>query len=222
MADQAVLPDEEPDTTTSELHVRVLVRLFAAVRYALKGQALVLMDIFLRVEGREQAATDLLVAPPAPEGARTVYSYPDEPLPLTTVEILSASNYEGEGKRKLEHKRELFGRIGVPLHLEIDPAYGVITSWTNDGCHLQRSEVSSTYHGPGLGGVRIDTPAPGEVHIYLPDGREVLDPEAEIATAEALVARVEAEETRAKAEAARANRLAERLRQLGFDPDEVD
>jgi hypothetical protein len=62
---------------------------------------------------------------------------------------------------------------------------------------------------------------PGEVHIYLPSGREPLAPEAEIARAELEAARAEAESARAEAESARAARLAARLRDLGVDPDQV-
>jgi hypothetical protein len=220
------LPDEEPDVTATELHVRTLVRLFCAVSYALGERALVLMDIFVRFEGRQQVSPDLIVAPPAPRGARRVYAVPDEPVPFATVEVLSEVNREPEGRRKLEEKRELLGSIGVPVHIEVDPDYGVVTRWVNHQGRLQRVEVGTSYSGPELGGVRVETPAPGEVHIYLPNGREVEDPDAEAARADAEAARAaaeaaraDAEAARAAAEAARAKRLAERLRDAGIDPD---
>jgi hypothetical protein len=97
LADEVVLPDEEDDLTTSEPHVRVFVRLFSAVSFALRGRALVLMDIFLRVVGREQAAPDLLVALPAPSGARKVYRVRDEPVPLAPLKVMSTANYESAG-----------------------------------------------------------------------------------------------------------------------------
>ncbi|MGH9105914.1 MAG: Uma2 family endonuclease [Acidimicrobiales bacterium] len=221
VASDVLLPDEAPDLTASELHVDVLVRLFTAVKYALGERALVLMDIFLRVEGHEQVAPDLLVAPPAPRGGRKVYAFPDEPAPLVTVEVLSTANYEGEGRRALEAKRALFGRIGVPAHIELDPEYGAVAIWANQGGRLERAYVGTVYDGPELGGTRVEAPAPGKLHIYLPDGREVLDAEAEMARADAEAARAAAEAARADAEAARAARLAERLREAGIDPDQV-
>jgi hypothetical protein len=223
---QVRLPDEEPDLTATELHVRTLVRLFYAVSYALGERALVLMDIFLRFEDREQVSPDLIVAPPAPRGARRVYAVPDEPVPLVTVEVLSEVNREPEGRKKLEEKRELLGRVGVPVHIEVDPDYGVVTRWANKQGRFERVAVGTSYDGADLGGVRVETPAPGEVHIYLPSGREALGPDAEAARADAEAARADTEAARADTEAARADAeaarvqwLAERLRQAGIDPE---
>jgi|GEM_PF-6452909 len=214
------LPSEAPDMTTSELHEHLLSRLAAAVEYALAGKALVLKDIFVRLEGKEQKAPDLLVAPYAPPGARKVYAVPDEPVPLVTVEVISEDNYSGPGKKLLEEKRAFFGRMGVPLHIEVDPNRAAITTWANRSGVLERTGIGTTYDGPQLGGVRIEARQPGEVHVYLPDGREVLNPGAELARWYAEAARAEAEAERAAKLAERAAQLAERLRQLGIDPDQ--
>ncbi|HWG73105.1 MAG TPA: hypothetical protein VG184_03510 [Acidimicrobiales bacterium] len=201
-----VLADEEHDRTATEAHWRVLMRLYAAVSYAFGDRALVLLDIFVRTGG-QQAAPDLLVAPGMAPGSRRVYSVPENTVPSVTVEVLSVVNYEAAGRAQLQRKRDFFGRIGVPLHLEVAPEEGVISVWTNQDGRLVRVAVADRYDGPDLGGVRVTTPAPDEVHVYLPDGREMLDTDAEIA--------------RAESEAAGAERLAGRLRELGIDPDEI-
>jgi hypothetical protein len=199
MATRAVaLPDETPDMTTTEVHVRVLLRLYLALSYALAGRAVVLADIFLRVDDREQIAPDLLVARGRSAGNRTVYRVPPEPVPDVTFEILSPKNRQLRGRRLLEAKRDLFGRIGVAMHVEIDPDDGVITTWTSREGVLVRTGVRAEFSDEALGGVRVETPAPRVVRILLPDGREILEGGDEIA---------------------RADRLAHKLRQLGVDPD---
>jgi hypothetical protein len=102
----------------------------------------------------------------------------------------------------------------MPVHIEIDPDYGAIAIWENRGGRLERTRVGTVYDGPELGGVRIETPAPGEVRVYLSSGREVLEPGAELAKAEA-------EAARADAEAARAEWLAHELRKAGIDPGDL-
>jgi hypothetical protein len=199
------LPDEAPDVTTTEVHVRVLLRLFNALSYALSGQAVVLADIFLRVDDREQIAPDLLIATGRAPGNRTVYRVPPEPVPDVTFEVLSPKNRQVRGRRLLEAKRALLGRIGVPLHVEIDPDDGIITVWgARDGV-LVRLDVGTNFSHAALGGVRVEAPAPGVVRVLLPDGREILDGGDELA--------------RADQATALASRLADKLRELGFDPD---
>jgi hypothetical protein len=201
----APLPDEAPDVTVTELHARVVMRLAAALGYALAGQAAVLTDIFVRAE-TDQAAPDLLIAPGVAPGRRTVYRLSEDPVPAVTIEVLSPTNRRGEGRVLLERKHAFFSRIGVPRHYEIDPDRGGITTWTRRGGTLVQVASSDSLTGPDLGGVRITTPAPGEVRVFTPDGREVLDPADELARAE--------EQRR------RADRLADRLRSLGVDPDQ--
>jgi Uma2 family endonuclease len=199
------LPEEAPDMTATDAHWRLLIRLFGAVSVALRGKALVLGDIFLRVGGREQVAPDLLVAPPSDLEEHRVYRVPDEPVPRVTVEVLSEANYEREGRRILEAKRRLFGRIGVPVHIEIDPRASLVSIWRLAGDRLVEVERAERYEGPDLGGVTLSFSAPGQVRVCDPSGREVLD--------------VGEEMHRADAEAARADRLAARLRELGVEPD---
>jgi hypothetical protein len=71
--------------------------------------------------------------------------------------------------------------------------------WELRGGALARVDLRTSYTSEAIGGVRIDTPAPGELHVHLPDGHEVLDGSEELA---------------------RAERLAEKLRRLGVDPDQ--
>ena len=199
------LVDEAPDMTATELHVLVVHRLFVALSYALKDRAGVFSDIFLRVDDREQVAADVFVVPGVARGRRRVYAVPREPVPSVTVEVLSTVNRTSRGRAEFEAKRSLFARIGVPLHLEIDPDDGYIAVWElSDGAFV-RAELSTVFTSDAIGGVRLETPAPGELHILLPDGHEVLDGDEELARAERL--------------AVKAERLAAKLRELGVDPE---
>ena len=197
------LVDEAPDVTATEEHVRVVARLRAALTYALRGQAGVFSEIFLRVDGREQVSADVFTVPGVATGDRRVYAVPAEPVPACTIEVLSTSNRTPWGRAELEAKRSLFGRIGVPLHLEVDPDEGFIAVWELRDGVLVRTDVRTTYASDAIGGTRLETPAPGVLHIILPNGHDVLDIGDELA--------------RAEHEAARADRLAARLRELGID-----
>jgi hypothetical protein len=146
----------------------------------------------------------------------------------------------------LKQKRELFGRIGVPLHIELDPKRGFLTIWRNVGGTLVAEAPVDRFDGDELGGLRIEV-APGDVRLVRPDGREFTDVADEIdradreerradledrrADLEARRAEWEAERAewearragwearRAEDEAQRADRLAEKLRAAGIDPD---
>ncbi|MGH9114761.1 MAG: hypothetical protein ACRDWW_02930 [Acidimicrobiales bacterium] len=208
MVSATTLPDEAVDMTVSELHAFVLHRLVGALRTIFGDGALVLSEIFLRVTGpggAEQVSPDLLIIPGAKRGARKVYHVPAEPVPEVTVEILSAANYEADGRARLEQKRDLLGRIGVPTHIEIDRERGYVTVWANTGTALAvTGPPDNRYAGPALGGLRLEA-EPGEVRMWMPTGR----------------LGASAESARADAEAARADRLAEMiLRRHGIDPEE--
>ena len=200
MAERAVLPDEAPDMTVSELHEHVVNRLVDVLRFLFGGKALVLGDIFVRVDETDQVAPDLTIVHGAEQGTRTVYRVPPEPVPDITVEVLSPANDKGEGRRQLDHKRSLLGAIGVPLHIELDPDRGVLTTWHNDGCKLIAGPPADRFDGDELGGLRIGM-HPGRVRLWLPDGREFID---------------------AAAEMHRAALLAQALRNAGIDPESVE
>jgi hypothetical protein len=206
--------------TVTELHSSVVIRLYTALRHLLAGRALVLVEIFLRVHETEQVSPDVLIVPGAEPGTRTVYRVPDEPVPDVTMEVLSPANHVGEGRRQLESKRELLGRIGVPLHIELDPDRGVLTTWHNVGSRLVADPPTDRYDGDGLGGLRIVL-APGHVTLRLPDGREFLDGPAEMARADEATRRATEATRRATDATRRAGRLAEALRTAGIDPDSV-
>jgi Uma2 family endonuclease len=248
MATQVDLPDEAPDVTASELHVAVLRRLAGVLCYLFRDQALVLNDVFVRVNGAEQVSPDVMIVHGAEPGTRTVYRIPPEPVPDVTIEVLSTVNRQGEGRRLLEQKRRLLGVIGVPLHIELDPERGLLAIWHNVRGQLVPDPPTDRYDGEELGGLRIDL-TPGEVELRLPDGRTFTDvgdeidranrearraddeakrarDEAKRADDEAKRARDEAkraddEARRAEQEARRAARLAEALRAAGIDPDSV-
>lgn len=225
---EALLPIEAEDMTVTELHNETVFRLFAALRATFGDDALVLQEIFVRVGGDTpatgvQVSPDLLIVPGAQRGTRSVYRVPAEPVPSVTIEVLSHANYYGEGRAALGRKRELLGRIGVPVHLELDPEKGSITVWENDGESLvPAGPPLDHYDGAALGGLRISL-APNHVRLWGADGTEVVDPNAaarvEAARADAATARADAEATRADAAAARVERLTELLRAQGVDPE---
>jgi hypothetical protein len=98
---------------------------------------------------------------------------------------LSPANHRSDGAMVLAEKRALFGRIGVPTHIEIDPDRGQITTWVHNGTELEEGDVTTHCGHPGLGGLRIAV-SPGQVRLFLPDGREFVDAQTEMARAEHL------------------------------------
>lgn len=216
MAEEALaaeLVDEAPDMTATEAHVRAVAQLRSALSYALRGKAGVFGEIFLRVDDREQVSADVFTVPGVTTGERSVYRVPAEPVPSVTFEILSPANRSGRGRAELEAKRSLFARIGVPLHIEVDPDNGFIAVWEPHDGALVRTELCTEYTSDAIGGVRIETPAPATLRVLLPNGHLVLDVGDELG-------RAERESARAERESARAERLAARLRELGIDPEQ--
>jgi Uma2 family endonuclease len=206
MAPQVHLPDEAPDVTASELHVIVLLRLLSVLRYLFRDKALVLGDVFVRVDEAKQVSPDVMIVHDAEPGDRTTYRIPPEPVPDVTVEVLSTVNHQAEGRQLLEQKRDLLGEIGVPLHIELDPRRGSLTTWRNVGGKLEPDPPTDRYHGDELGGLQIEL-TPGDVVLRLPDGHEFKEAGDEI--------------DRAEREARRAARLGEALRRAGIDPNSV-
>lgn len=220
MPAEAMLPDEAPDMTVSELHAWAVLLLREALITVFGDSALVLSEIFLRVpsdgpRGADQVSPDLLVVPGARIGKRTVYRVPEEPVPSVTVEILSEANRYGQGRADLEHKRYLLGRVGVPTHIEIDPEAGTVVVWRNTGSRLVPSgPVQDSYDGPELGGIRLAL-MPGGMRVWLPDGREYLGAAAETVRADTQAARAD----RLEAQADYYLRL---LQEHGIQPDDPD
>jgi Uma2 family endonuclease len=206
MAPQVGLPDEAPDVTATELHVVVLLRLLDVLRFLFRDKALVLGDVFVRVDETKQVSPDVMIVHGAENGTRTVYRIPPEPVPDVTVEVLSTVNHQGEGRRLLEQKRDLLGTLGVPLHIELDPERGFLTTWRNIGGKLEPGPSTDRFDGEELGGLQIEL-TPGDVRLRLPDGHEFIEAGDEI--------------DRANQEARRADRLAEALRRAGINPDSV-
>ena len=220
------LPDEAPDMTVNELHERVLSALVAALRIALGNTGLVLSEIFLRTRSADtgeerQVSADALIVPDALPRSRTVYRVPEEPAPAVTVEILSPSNLHGEGRDDLERKRDLFDEIGVGTHLEIDPdpAHPGVDVWERSGGSLRLARSSTAgYDGPALYGVHLTFDENGEIHIWLPAGREYLGPAAEVMALERQGAELERQGAELERRAAEIERLTRRLRERGIDP----
>jgi len=127
------------------------------------------------------------------------YWVPDEPVPAVTVEVMSPANHRSDGAMVLAEKRALFGRIGVPAHIEIDPERGQITTWVYNGTELEEGDPATSCEHPGLGGLRIEA-SPRQVRLFFRDGREFID---------------------AQTEMARAERLTQALRDAGIDPTNI-
>jgi hypothetical protein len=180
----------------------------------------VLGDTFVRVDGIEQVAPDVTIVHGVEPGARTVYRVPPEPVPDVTVEVLSKVNDTKVGRRLLEQKRELLGRLGVPLHIELDPERAVLSTWHNVGGELVPGPVTDRFDGDQLGGLHIEM-TPGDVLLRLPDGRLFTDGAAEIDRADDAARRADDAVRRADDAARRADRLAEALREAGIEPDAV-
>src|SRR5688572_20238088 len=104
MAAQVDLPEEAPDVTATELHVAVLHRLLGALRHVFGDRALVIGDVFLRLDEKVQVSPDVMIVPGAAPGTRRVYHVPDEPVPDVTIEVLSLVNRIGVGRRLLQQK----------------------------------------------------------------------------------------------------------------------
>lgn len=136
---------------------------------------------------------------------------PPEPVPSVTIEVLSPANVSSIGRAELEAKRSLFARIGVTLHLEVDPYAGFIAVWEPVDGTLVQTGLHRSYSSGAIGDVRVEVPSPGDVRVLLPGGQDVLD-------GGELLAQLAQESTRAEREAARAERLANKLRELGIDP----
>jgi Uma2 family endonuclease len=213
MALQVDLPDEAPDVTATELHVIVLRRLVDALRFIFWDKALVLGDVFVRVDGTKQVSPDVLIVHGAEDGTRSVYPIPPEPVPDVTLEVLSPVNHQSEGRRLLEQKRDLLSTLGVPLHIELDPERGTLTTWHNVNGAFEPDPPTDRFEGEELGGLQIEL-TPGHVRLRLPDGHEFIEARDEIRRANHQTRRAE-QETR------RADQLAEALRRAGIDPNSV-
>ena len=179
MAPQVELPIEAPDLTATELHNDVAIRLFGVLRILFRGTALVLHDIFLRVDETRQVAPDRLIVHGSVPGRRTVYRGPDEPVPDITIEVLSDENHQPFGRRKLEEKRELFGAIGVRVHIELDPTGAASTP---PGTRRSPTHLPVPTGRPLRLATHLPASAsthPRSVTLWLPDGREYTDASGE-------------------------------------------
>ena len=67
----------------------------------------------------------------------------------------------------------------MPLHIEIDPDRGVLTTWHNVDGTLVVDPPTDRYNGDALAGLAIRT-SPGQVRLWLPDGREFIDAATEM------------------------------------------
>lgn len=98
------------------------------------------------VNGREQVPADVFTVPGVAPGDRRAYALPAEPVPACTIEVLSTSIMSRRDRAEFEAKRSRFGRIGVPLHLEVDPDEGFIAVWELRDGLLVRTDLRHHLH----------------------------------------------------------------------------
>ena len=122
--------------------------------------------------------------------------------PRFAIEVLSPSNRAAEMLDKLA----FYDRHGVGEYVFIDPFHDQIRAWVRRGGTLISELVTGTWESP-FTSVTFGYDDDG-LHVFGPDGRRWLSPEAERAHARAEIARVAGEAAQAKAEIARVEREA--------------
>ena len=172
----AMLSDEDvwleaPDVTASEEHQALAFTLEAAIKAIVPQPCAVIGATFLVAPGHAPVSADLLVAFGVENGKRPSWRLPGDPVPDVTIEIVSPSNRTGEGRRLVARKRVVYGRIGVPEHLELDPNEGTIDVWVSrDGELVRVATGLRRYLSTRLYGLVIEADAAGDLIVIGPDG----------------------------------------------------
>ena len=153
---------------------------------------------------KTRVAPDVLVAFGRPKGDRGSYRTWEEEnvAPQVVFEILSPGNTTAEMAEKLR----FYERYGVEEYYLYDPDAIVLQGWLRSRRKLKPIAEMQGWRSPRLQ-IRF-TLADGDLHLFRPDGEEILPP---VEIGKALFA------VRQRAEAAeqRAERFAAKLRELG-------
>lgn len=164
------------------------------------------------VEGRNDICTapDTLVVFGRPKGDRGSYQQWKENniVPQVAFEILSPSNSRIEMGRKLL----FYNRYGIEEYYVYDPARYAFEAWHRGETGLEPQDAEPLI-SPRLG-IRFDRSPTGELEIFRPDG-------SPFESFQQLQARANQAEAKAATAEARAAALAEKLRELGFDPEQL-
>ena len=170
----AVVEDEwleEHDMTGNEAHNALGFWFGPAIASVLPEPSVVIWDIFMLEPGDTPVATDLLVSLRATPANRPSWRLDRDPVPDVTIEILSPSNRTGDGFAKLERKRQFFGKIGVPEHIELDPEAATIDVWVSRGNELVRVATNlRSFISTRLYGVVFEAGPDGGLQLRQPDG----------------------------------------------------
>jgi Uma2 family endonuclease len=161
-------------------------------------------------------APDVMVVFGRPKGRRGSYKQwvEDNIAPQVVFEILSPKNTKSEMSRKLE----FYQTYGVEEYYLYDPHKSILRGWTRQENVLQEITFSGTWASRLLG-IRFQQRDSG-LEIYYPNGDKFL---SSIELAEQLQKfelQVQEAQLQAEQEKHRAERLAQRLRELGFNPDD--
>ena len=162
---------EAPDVTASEEHQELAFRIEAALKALVPEPSAVIGATFLVAPDEKPVSADILVAVGSEPGKRPSWRLPRDPVPDVTIEIVSPSNRTGEGKRLVEEKRGVYGRIGIPEHLELDPNEGTIDVWVSrDGGLVRVAKGLRRYLSTRLYGAVIEADEANNLQILTPDG----------------------------------------------------
>jgi Uma2 family endonuclease len=173
------------------------------------------------VEGRPEIkkTLDVMVAFGRPKGARGSYRQWEEDgvAPQVVFRITSP----GATAAEMRSKRMFYSRYGVAECYEYDPEIGTLDVWTRQKRALRNAFITDEWRSPLLG-VTLKVETNGDLSVYKPNGERFLRPVELRALADLAEARAERERNRAEQEHERAERLAAKLRELGFDPKQID
>ncbi|MGE0083687.1 MAG: Uma2 family endonuclease [Desulfococcaceae bacterium] len=215
---------------TKQFNWIVRIKVGLEVLFADRADVFVAGDLlWYPVEGdnKIRMAPDALVVFGRPKGDRGSYRQWEEggTAPHTVFEILSPGNT----KREMAHKLSFYEKYGVKEYYEYDPDRIVLKGWVRSGNRLEPIGNMQGWVSPGLG-IRFE-PDADDLHIFRPDGREILRPEeaegraekaekrAEKAEREKKQAEREKKQAEARAEKERqcAEMLSAKLRELGIN-----
>jgi Uma2 family endonuclease len=173
------------------------------------------------VEGRPDIKNtlDVMVAYGRPKGDRGSYRQWEEDG-VTPQVIFKITSPEATAAEMLS-KRMFYECYGVAEYYEYDPEFGMLDVWTRQNSALRNAFFTDEWRSPLLG-VTLKIETNGELSVYRPNGQRFLRPVEIRALANIAEAWAERERNRAERERKRAERLAAKLRELGFDPEQID
>lgn len=158
-----------------------------------------LMCYYVENDPTKSISPDIFVVRGAEKGERRIYKFWEEPAPQMVLEISSRRTRKAD----LTSKKDLYASLGVREYFIFDPEYKLQPPLRAFRLHGQElvEEIVSNHRvlSHELGLELVDDGK--TLRLFNPNTREFL--------------RTPAEET------ARADRLAAKLRELGFDPDQL-